>query len=118
MALAAAMGKYPDELRADFQRFYNLNIDDMGDGYTVAHAAALASQLPRGSRLSCAMSPENEWGVTDHLLRVIEHDLRSIAWNGKGERPKPLRIPRKPKPARPADNGAIAEKLGIPEERR
>lgn len=41
----------PDELRADFQQTYNLNLDDMGDQYTVAHAASLAQMLPNHTRV-------------------------------------------------------------------
>ena len=33
------MSRYPDELRADFQQYYGLNIDGMGADYSVTHAA-------------------------------------------------------------------------------
>ena len=52
MVLASAEVNHPAQLRADFQQFYGLNIDGMGSEYTYDHAAALAANLPRSSRLA------------------------------------------------------------------
>lgn len=99
MALASAMRLRPDELRADFQQFYSLNIDLMGEEYTHAHAAALLSQLPRESRLLRAERPELEWGYTEALLASIEYSLRVLCWRQTkdGQRgrkpPKPVAAP-------------------------
>lgn len=59
MALAAFLRRFPDELRADFQQHYGLNLDDMGGPYGIGHAACLAAQLPPGSRASAA------WAAAD-----------------------------------------------------
>lgn len=45
-----------DELRADMQQFYGLNIDGMGSAFSVAHGAALAAQLPPGARARAAVA--------------------------------------------------------------
>lgn len=41
----------PAHLRADFQQFYNLNIDDMGERYSLAHASDCAALLPAEARV-------------------------------------------------------------------
>lgn len=99
MALASALRIHPDEVRADFQQFYGLNIDRMGDEYSEAHAASLLSQLPAKSRVFRAERPELEWGDEEALLASIEYSLRVLCWRQTkdGERgrrpPKPIPFP-------------------------
>lgn len=62
-------------------------------GEQAARAAALCTQLPAGSRVLRLGDPDQAWTVTDFLLRRIEHDLRLLAWDGKGERPAPIPAP-------------------------
>jgi hypothetical protein len=45
-------------LRADFQQWYGLNLDDMGGDYSISHAACLAAQLPGDSRTFAAFRRE------------------------------------------------------------
>lgn len=105
--LAAAMRRYPDELRADFQQFYGLNVDDMGAAFTRLHAAALCVQLPRESRLVRAMEPAAAWGDSEYIAHAMEHTLRVIAWqNGGGRKPD---FPR-PLPT-PEDRARVSKKL-------
>lgn len=91
------MRRYPDELRADFQQFYGLNVDDMGAAFTRLHAAALCAQLPRESRLVRAMDPAAEWGDSEYIAHAMEHTLRVLSWqcgNGrKSDFPKPMPTP-------------------------
>ena len=47
-------------MRADFQQFYALNLDEMGGAYGIGHAACLAAQLPYGSRVIALLSKEEE----------------------------------------------------------
>lgn len=120
-----------DELRADFQRYYGLNLDDMGKTYTVAHAAALARNLPAGSAVHRALNPALEWADSDYLLMQIEYDIRLLAWSlagGKKSRspkPKPIETPterakraRNSAPPSEEEMNAVADALGIPEDRR
>ena len=71
MALALMRRRWPLQLRADFQQFYNLNIDEMGLANGRRHAADLAVMLPRESRTVRAEHPELEWGEAEYLLAVI-----------------------------------------------
>ena len=98
MVLAVLARDHPDELRADFQQYYNLNWDGVGDSYSYLHAAALAAQLPSGSRSFSAIDPENAWGLEARLLSYIEFRLRAIEWElagAKGAQPKPIFKPGK-----------------------
>lgn len=123
MVLWWLLGNHPSELRADFQRYYNLNLDGMGNDYTVTHAAALAVNLPSDSAVLKAMYPRNGWTTTEYLLHAIEFNLRVLAWQNtkdgaKGIRkPKPLPTPEDEDRIRgkvtATDFKLIAEKLGI-----
>lgn len=83
-------------MRADFQQYYGLNLDGMGHGYSIEHAACLAAQLPRESRTIRAISPAAAWGWTENLLANIEYWLHVLAWtktkDGEKGRNKPQRI--------------------------
>lgn len=99
MALATVEIKYPDELRADMQQTYGLNLDGMGVDYSFSHAACLVSQLPSSSRISRTIYPENDWSDETHFLAAIEYDLRVLIWQNtkdgqKGRnKPKPNKTP-------------------------
>lgn len=80
MILASFLRRFPDELRADFQQHYGLNLDEMGGAYGIDHAACLAAQLPKDSRSFVAADPMCEYAsVTNQLLTLIEYDVR-MAW--------------------------------------
>lgn len=92
--------RYPDELRADFQQYYGLNIDGMGTDYSYSHAAVLVTQLPSNSRVSIAIDPDSAWEAQTWFLSYIEYDLRVLAWQNtkdaqKGRnKPKPNKTPK------------------------
>lgn len=81
--LARLIRRYPDELRADMQEVYGLNLDDLGTGYTLKHAGALAAQLPATSRVQCRIDPANAWGWTEQLLAATVNTLRVMAGIGQ-----------------------------------
>lgn len=101
MFLAVCEEEYPDQLRADFQEYYRLNIDRMGssDGFSHSHAAVLAAQLPQHSRVFCAIDPNNAWTDEVMFLAHIEYGIRVLAWQQtkdgqKGRnQPKPHKTP-------------------------
>ena len=121
--LAGLLAKYPSQLRADFQRFYGLNLDGLGAEYTYRHAADLAAHLPQESACVRAQNPEFEWTDTQYLLRSIEFSLRVIVWQNtkdgqKGRRkPKPIDTPAEIAKVRNkvegTDMSLIAEQLNI-----
>jgi hypothetical protein len=60
--------KYPDELRADLQRYYGVCIDDVGGSVSVRHAASLSRSLPRGSLTLAKINPETQWTDAEWML--------------------------------------------------
>lgn len=67
----------------------------MGRTYSLAHAAALASQLPEDARLHAALDPERKWDARMWLLWSIEFSLRVLRWQRTEDGEKGL---NKPKP--------------------
>lgn len=65
---------HPVQVRADLQRYYNLNIDHMGTAFTANHAAACAACLPMGSCTLAAYEPALQWTWVEHKI----HELESI----------------------------------------
>lgn len=96
----------PDEMRADFQQYYGLNLDGMGRDYSYAHAAVLLSQLPRESRVARYIEPDAAWSEDTVLLASIDYWVRWIAWtktkDAKHDRnhPEPVKTPSERKAAR------------------
>ena len=109
MVLARLEDERPDELRADFQQFYGLCLDDMGGSYTHAHAACLAAQLPRESRCFRAEDPSAQWGDAEYLLAAIEHGVRMLLWSKTKDAAKGRNVPKALQT--PADRARVARKL-------
>lgn len=124
--LARLAEEFPGELRADFQQYYGLNIDDMGVLYTHSHAAELAAYLPKGCRTRAAVHPCDEWSEELYILSSIEYSLRVLAWQNtdaakKGlGKPKPLRTPAQTaeieRRIEDTDIEHVSKMLGIPRE--
>lgn len=97
MMLASMRQRWPMELRADFQQYYGLNLDGMGDAYSVTHAACLAVMLPGESRTMRAIDPACAWGLDQMLTAATANAARAIAWAMSGgkasDRPEPLLPP-------------------------
>lgn len=95
MMLVALRRKHGGALRADFQRFYGLNLDDMGRTYGVLHAADLAVHLPAESAVKREMS--GGWSRSEHLLAELVDGFALYMWakaGGKaGRKPKPIPRP-------------------------
>lgn len=66
------LGEFPDELAADMQQVYGLDVDRMGHGFTASHAAALCSQLPRGSRVHLAASEREKRMKTERSIARMD----------------------------------------------
>ena len=82
--LALGLAKYHDELYADFQQYYGIDLwqmDTVNDGYDVRRAAILAAQLPIDARVHVAIDPRASVTLTDVLLRQIELNQRSFAYS-------------------------------------
>ena len=98
--LILAEEKFPDQLRADFQQYYGLNLDGMGIDYSYSHAASILRQLPSNSRIARAENPDAEWTDDTWFLAQIEYGVRLLMWAQtkdaeKGRnRPEPPQTPR------------------------
>ena len=81
------------------QQYYNLNLDDMGVKYSYEHAAALVSQLPRGSRVLKAIDPDTALSDEALLLLQVEFYTHWLMWSKTKDassgrnKPKPLPLP-------------------------
>lgn len=101
MILAAWLHDYPDFLRADFQQFYGLNIDEIGVSFSVHHAATLASMLPTESRTIAVAAPYASWSLQDQLLAAATNALNLLVWmeadpkRNRSNKPKPIEPPKK-----------------------
>lgn len=103
-----------DELEADFQQYYGLDIALVKP----ARAARLLFQLPRNSRVYVALSPSNQWGWDEILASKSNYLLETLVWmktkdaqkKAPRNRPKPfvpefMKLPVEPSPI---NNGAEA----------
>lgn len=106
--LAECYIRHPDELLADFQQYYGVDLWalDLDGGYTtreIRRAAILAAQLPEESRIVRAIAGTT-WGTSDYLLRNIEHATRIMLWRDsdpkkRGEFPEPIPAPNETRKA-------------------
>lgn len=83
--LAQALKVAPCELRADFQQYYGLNIDGMGDAFSLPHAACLAAQLPADSRtVKELLGPELAeavlWTLPVRIAAEQLNEMRIMRW--------------------------------------
>jgi hypothetical protein len=86
--LALAETEHPDELLADFQQYYGIDLWwQLYSGLEklprldVAHMAALAYQLPPDSRVKRAVDPTGSNSTELQMLRRIEYNQRCYAWS-------------------------------------
>ena len=79
--LAAVWVDHPDELRADMQEHYGIDVDHAMDGaHSASHIAVLCEQLPRRSRTARAMNPDCEWGLEETLLATAVNHIAYWRW--------------------------------------
>lgn len=83
LSLVAHLRAHPDELEADFQQYYGL---DLGGLYTGAlnpwRAARLANLLPPDSRSRRAGNVNDVWMTrTEQLLTVLANATQILVWH-------------------------------------
>lgn len=71
----------PDVLRADMQRFYGLDLDELGHGLRIRRAADLAANLPEQALVWRRIDPRAEWDVQTLLLAQIADATGFTAWS-------------------------------------
>lgn len=85
-------------LRADFQRFYGLDLDTLGHGLSVVRASDLAAYLPPDAAIYRESNPDWQWTLENQLLPAQVDALRWLVWSkttdGQRNRNHPKPIPR------------------------
>lgn len=99
-----------DALRADFARYYGIDLDELGASLSVSRAADLAAWLPSDAMTRVADDPMAAWTLIDVLLSCIEHDLRAWVWahseDGRERRNFPVALHERAREALEEDDGA------------
>jgi hypothetical protein len=96
MTLAAEYDAHEDELRADLQQTYGVDIDRaMGGEHTAAHVAALVVQLPPDARVRVAEDRDAVWTLSDVVNVSTLNSLRLFMWSfgdprKRGNAPQPF----------------------------
>jgi len=90
------MQEHPDQLRADLQRHYGIDLDHaMAGEHTAAHIGALVACLPSDASLFRVDNPDAAWTLETVLLAVIHNDISSLIYGmsdprKRGHKPKPI----------------------------
>ena len=106
--LARVMGEHPDELRADLQEHYGLDIDGMGRDFSTLHAAALLAQMPEGSRTAMAYDPDAAWTSRMLLAASMANALNWLVWSRTEDGRRGRNMPR---PIGPDSSGGGSRRI-------
>lgn len=89
----------PDELEADFQQYYGIDLENAWENCSARRLGVLAAQLPEESR-SLKSVIDEDWSAEMHMLANIEHELRTLIWlqanqfsKRKSQPPKRIKSP-------------------------
>lgn len=92
----AAVREHPDELRADLQRYYGIDLDHAMNGeHTAGHIASLVVCLPSDAALFRTINPDAAWTLQSVLLAAIFNNLTGLIYGMSDKRKrgsKPKRI--------------------------
>ena len=82
VSLVAEYTAHEDELRADLQETYGIDIDRAIAGeHTARHIAALVVQLPPNARCRVAANKDNVWTLSDVVNVSTLNVLRAFMWS-------------------------------------
>lgn len=81
MMLVGMLRVRSDILRADMQRFYGLDIDEIGYSIRIMRAADLAANLPREALIWSVFDERNAWTTNTYLLALIADNTSFLAWS-------------------------------------
>ena len=81
MTLASEWAAHEDELRADLQQWYGVDLDAAeAGGHTAEHVAALVAQLPSDARLRVAGDSDNVWTLEACLMAMVLNALHMLLY--------------------------------------
>lgn len=75
------MRLYNDEIEADFQEFYNIDLWSLIWSGGIQRAARLFTQLPQKSRYVRKIEPLAAWEWSDLYLMQIAFSIRQLVWS-------------------------------------
>lgn len=116
--LVTVYREHEDELRADLQQHYGIDLDHAMDGeHTPMHIAALVENLPQDSRVFVSEDKDMAWKLPDVLLASILNSLNGLIWGmgdarRRGKRPDligPTKLTEKGRKSLPARAMPITE---------
>ena len=82
ITLVAEFVAHEDELRADLQQTYGIDLDRaMAGEHTAAHVAALVVQLPPDARLRVVEDKDALWTLSDVVNVSTLNALRMFMWS-------------------------------------
>ena len=90
------MAKYPDELRADLQQYYGIDLDHAIAGeHSASHIAALVRCLPSDARVCRREDADAMWTLDNVLQAAILNAITGFMWgmsdkSKRGKRPEPV----------------------------
>lgn len=81
MVLATELALHEDELRADLQQHYGIDLDGAMCGrHTAPHVAALVVQLPQDARLRVAEDADSTWTLDACLTAMLVNALHMLMY--------------------------------------
>ena len=79
MLLAYVLAFREDELRADLQEHYGIDLDfAMAGGHTAKHIAALVAQMPAGARIRICENDDERWTLETSMLAAIFNQINAL----------------------------------------
>lgn len=126
MMLADVAYVHGDELRADLQETYGIDIERaMAGAHSPVHVAALTAQLPPDARVRVAENKDSAWTLHDIVAVQLLNDFRTFVWamsdsRKRGAAPQPIGPSwlsarrRKSLPARALPVDELMEELSKP----
>lgn len=72
--------KAPDVLLADFQHYYQIDLQELGENLTVRRAADLAAHLPVRAAIWQRIDERARWTDMEYLLAEIVDATSFLAW--------------------------------------
>lgn len=119
MSLARLLKTCRDELIADFQQYYGIDIFTDIKSFSPLYLGTLANQLPKGSRCSIKINPDCLWSEENWMLRRILYSLDLLRHERAGVSQTPDPIPTPSETQRISDSlestdyEYIARQLGV-----
>jgi hypothetical protein len=84
---------HEEQLRADLQQYYSIDMDDaMRGAHSVHHISCLLVQLPPDARIRTVTDPDSYWTLNDTLLASVLNSVNSLIY-GMSDKQKRGRKP-------------------------